>query len=136
MLLDTTENAIPELPPEADNKTGLVKPPSRRSSPKPASAPLSEPHSSDAGATGKRDRSSGESGDDYPGVRFHVPGTNWRVAACAKGYCWLLQQRRAKDHWESRKFFATKKRLAVVLADLVGAEVAAKVKDKIDALPI
>jgi hypothetical protein len=36
-----------------------------------------------------RDRSLGEGGDNYPGTLFSIPGTTYRVAVCAKGYCWI-----------------------------------------------
>jgi hypothetical protein len=83
-----------------------------------------------------RDRSLGESGDRYPGALFAIPGTNYRVAVCAKGYCWILQQREARDHWIRRKFFASKARLAKVLPEVVGPNTAAAVMPLVEALPI
>jgi hypothetical protein len=102
---------------------------------KPGLAPLPEPGLPGVNTSGGRDRSKGESGDNYPGALFSIPGTAWRVSVCREGRQWVLQQRRAKDHWGSRKFFATKRRLAVVLPTVVGTQAAALVKDKIEALP-
>lgn len=83
-----------------------------------------------------RDRSLGESGDTYPGRLFDVPGTNWRVVVCVQGRQWILQQCEGRDRWQSRKFFASKRRLAVVLKGLVPDRAFQAVKDKIEALPI
>jgi hypothetical protein len=83
-----------------------------------------------------RDRSRGESGDAYSGALFQIPGTSWRVAVCAKGYCWILQQREAKDHWIGRKFFSNKRRLATVVNELLGEEAYRSVSDGIEALPV
>ena len=52
------------------------------------------------------------------------------------GFQWLLQQRKAKDHWVSRKFFARKQRLATVVKELLGGRAYASVADKINKLPI
>ena|ERR1700733_1480684 len=82
------------------------------------------------------DRATWETGDDYDGVFFLIPGTAYRVAACPKGYCWLLQQRRGRHRWENRKYFATKRRLAAVLPSVVGTLAAEAVREKVDALPI
>jgi hypothetical protein len=83
-----------------------------------------------------RDRSLGEAGDNYPGALFPIPGTTYRVAVCAKGFCWMLQQREARDHWISRKFFASMARLAKVLPEVVGPDAAALVMPLVEALPI
>lgn len=77
-----------------------------------------------------------ERADTYQGALFPIPNTNWRVAVCKDGYQWLLQQREAKDHWETRKYFATKRRLSTILQETLGDEAYISVAHKIDALPI
>lgn len=76
-----------------------------------------------------------ERADSYRGVLFPIPNTNWRVAVCREGRQWLLQQREAKDHWESRKYFARKGRLATVIRDHLGEAAFQSVQSKIEALP-
>jgi hypothetical protein len=83
-----------------------------------------------------RDRSKDESGDAYPGTLFDIPRTAWRVAVCREGRQWMLQQREAKDRWQSRKFFARKQRLATVVQQLLGTAAYKSVAAKIDALPV
>lgn len=78
-----------------------------------------------------------EQGDLYPGVIFDVSGhPRWRVVVCKDGLQWILQHREAKDHWEGRKFLATKSRLATVVEDMFGLETLEACKDRIGALPI
>ena len=83
-----------------------------------------------------RDRSVGENGDRYPGRIFEVPGTNWRVVVCAEGRQYIAQQREGRDRWTSRKFFTNRRRLGVVLRQLVGARAFRAVEATIAALPI
>jgi hypothetical protein len=83
-----------------------------------------------------RDRSVGENGDRYPGVLFDVPNTSWRVVVCAEGRQYIAQQREGRDRWASRKFFTNRRRLGVVLRQLVGARAFKAVQAKIEALPI
>lgn len=67
---------------------------------------------------------------------FLVPDSPYRVAVCSKGHCWLLQQRRGANRWEGIKFFTNRRRLGVVLRQLVGARAFRAVAAKIAALPI
>ena len=83
-----------------------------------------------------RDRSKEEFGDSYSGVLFQIPGRNWRVAVDRVGYQWMLQQREARDHWQSRKFFARKARLAKVIEETFGRQIYLAVCDHISKLPI
>jgi hypothetical protein len=135
MLADTSEKT--RLDGFTEPKEVIARPNGKRVSSTPKTD-LPQAGNTDAcGETSaaKPDRSKWESGDQYPGALFAVPGTNWRVAVCAKGYCWMLQQREGRDRWISRKFFATKKRLAVVLTELVGDRAFRAVKAKVDELP-
>jgi hypothetical protein len=136
MFVDATEITAPDRPPEAGDKTDRVNAGSQPRPQKSASPQVEKPDGRAQTPAPKTDRSKWESGDQYAGVLFIVPGTNWRMAVCAKGYCWMLQQREGRDRWISRKFFTNKRRLAVVLTELVGEQIAAAVKDKIEALPI
>jgi hypothetical protein len=56
------------------------------------------------------------------------------VSVCPEGYQWILQQRKGEDHWESRKFFSNKDRLAHVVQELLGAKAYDRVRDRIQAL--
>jgi hypothetical protein len=89
-----------------------------------------------AGTRKPRDRSKGEAGEQYPGVQFRIPGTNYRVAASADGHCWIIQQREARDHWIGRKYFSNKRRLAVVVKTMVPAAAFKEIEPQINALPI
>ena len=151
LLKQPTTN--PQTPPTETGQTGyihgptrpqfltLARPPYRLAHPVTGSPPAvkktASPQVSERDRpAGKGDRSRWEIGDNYPGVLFAIPGTAWRVAVCAKGYCWILQQREGKDRWHSRKFFARKARLALVLKELVGTKAFKAIEAKIEALPI
>lgn len=140
MVLQPDPTASPpqrgKCPPRSVDDLADVPAPSRRSCP-PKTA-LARVLGSDCPPRQRkaRDCSLGEGGDNYPGALFSIPGTLPRVAVCAKGYCWTLQQREARDHWISRKFFASKTRLAKVLPEVVGPDAATLVMPKIEALPI
>ena len=134
MLLSTTITDDP-LAPEAQQPGPPVA--NLSDQPEPKRPPAARNSRLTHGQNGSGpDRSQRETSDAYGGALFPVPGSPYRVAVCAKGYCWILQIRRGADRWEGVKFFATKRRLAVVLRQLVGARVFRAVQDKIEALPI
>jgi hypothetical protein len=135
MLIDTT-NLQPEpgfsAPPGADLPAGYTYPKKPRTPVLDAQeAPTQAP---------KRptvpDRSRWESGDHYPGVRFLIPRTPYRVVADPQGYSWILQKRQGANAWFSWKFFARKQRLATVLRELVPAQTFKEVEPQIAALPV
>jgi len=124
MLLEYV--ADPEIP--ADGLAPLAGNP-----PPPALQPGDGPP---ATKTRNRDRSTGESGDQYPHVLFPIPRTHYRVALCPAGWQYLVQQREAKDRWINRKFIARKAHLAVVLKRLVPSKSFRAIEAKLSALPV
>ena len=136
MLADAAENTVTGHPLAADLAVARPNTKSRPGAKKTGLPQVGNAERRTQVRVSKTERSRWESGDQYSGVLFGIPGTNWRVAVCAKGHCWMLQQREGRHRWISRKFFATKKRLAVVLIKLVGEQAFGAVKDKVDALPI
>ncbi len=76
-----------------------------------------------------------ERSDSYRGFLFEV-SDGWRVVVCRDGLQWILQQREARDHWEGRKYFARKSHLAEAIKKMFGDDEFARVKARVEALPI
>lgn len=91
----------------------------------------------DLGRVSKAASPDAERSDAYKGVIFDIPGhPTWRLVTCPDGLQYILQHREARDHWEGRKFFHRKSRLATVLGEIFGPEALLACRDRIDALPI
>ena len=134
MFTDTT---ITDDPPASEAQQPAPAPANLADQPEPKRPPQSGVAAARRCPKGNgRDRSIGENGDRYPGLLFDVPNTSWRVVVCAEGRQWIIQQREGKDKWVSRKFFATKRRLAVVLKQPVGSRAFKAIQHKIEKLPI
>lgn len=134
MLINTTPTDYPSPGEAAEPSSQLANATDQPEPKRPLATPKTGlPHVPKAAS---RDRSTWETGDDYGGVLCVVPDTPYRVAVCAKGYCYLLQHRRGKDRWDNQKFFANKRRLAAVLKTLVPDRAFRAVQPEIEKLPI